>query len=116
MKAAHAGTRNRQGRDRARRFNPRNRFQSRDDLIKKSPNDFFVLVLRFRQADAKREQIFRFDAGIHLLEFDETAHHQPRADEQNQSDRDFGDNKPIANALTANAAHGAAAAFFQNFG
>ena len=99
----------------AGRLNAGNGIESRNYLIKKSPDDFLVLILRLGQTDAEGEDIVRDDARIHVLQFDETAHHQARADKQNQRDRNFRDDEPVPNALTARSARSGATAFFQNF-
>ena len=43
----------------------------------------------------------------------ESSHHQTRADQQHEAERDFGDNQNAAHALAFNAAGGSAARIFE---
>ena len=98
---------------RARRFDARKTGQLRDKLREETRRGFVVDELRFGQTDAKGERPRWVHPEVGLLQKHETAHHQSRADEEDERERDFGDHERVTHPLALRAARASASAFLE---
>src|SRR5262249_1324430 len=85
--------------DERRRLHARQGGQASYRVLRKRVAWFGICVLRKGQLDFERQQLVRIEARINLLQTPEAPHQQPRANQQNQRQRDFGYDQSIAQAL-----------------
>ena len=90
----------------------RQRLDATDDVLDPPRLRVRCLVCRARQVEAHRHQRRGVEPDRGVLQVEEAADEQRRADQQHQRHRDFGDDEHVADAGAA-AARGAAAALLQ---
>ncbi len=94
----------RQWRNHASVFNPRQRFQFREQLVEKLNLLLWPAVARFRQRLPECEDTVWIEPWLHGAQAGETTNEQPCADQQNKRERKLRDDKSGAQPLTARAA------------
>ena len=72
-------------------------------------------VLPLGKRKPHRQQVRRVDAHIETIQIEEAAHHEARAGEQHERERNLGDDEHGRPALRAHAARSGSAAFLQHF-
>src|SRR5207247_8452044 len=72
-------------------------------FVVETDDRWVVGVLHFRQRNLERQCVTRIETRIDVLESGETFNEKPRAAEQYQRERDFGDNQSVAQTIAPRA-------------
>ena len=63
------------------------------ELLVEAYGGLRVFVLRVRERKAKREQVLRLEAGVHVLEVPETLHQEPGAHHEQECEGDLAEDE-----------------------